>query len=46
MVILLWIFFGKYIFIRYDPDTFIDEHKFLQTRMDIVENNIEKYKQN
>ena len=41
-------FSGKYIFIRYNPDKFIDKYNssktnFFQTRMDVLENNINKH---
>ena len=43
-----WIFSGKYIFIRYNPDKFVDKYKvsknpYLQTRMEVLENVINKH---
>ena len=41
-------FSGKYIFIRYNPDKFVDKYKvsknpYLQTRMEVLENVINKH---
>ena len=41
-------FSGKYMFVRYNPDKFIDEcniskNPFFQRRIDLLENKIEKH---
>ena len=45
---LLMVFSGKYIFIRYNPDKFIDKFKssknpYFETRMEVLENFINKH---
>ena len=47
-MIYLWIFSGKYIFIRYNPDKYIDKlgkskNPMFETRMEILEKSINKH---